>query len=139
MKALFAPTPLSTPPSVALLLLRVVLGLAFMLHGWMKIQNPMGWMGPDAAIPGIFLALAAISEFFGGLAWILGLLTRLASFGILCTMAVATYFHFSKGDPFVSNSLGVASYEPALVYFCIAAALMTLGPGKFSADAKIFK
>ncbi|MDH3815238.1 MAG: DoxX family protein, partial [Acidobacteriota bacterium] len=44
---------------ISLLLIRVVAGLAFMLHGWGKIQNPFGWMGPDAFAPGIFQALAA--------------------------------------------------------------------------------
>ncbi|PWB78822.1 MAG: DoxX family protein, partial [Holophagae bacterium] len=73
---------------LALLLVRVVAGFAFMLHGWGKIQNAFGWMGPDAFAPGIFQALAALSEFGGGLAWILGLLTPLASLGIACTMAV---------------------------------------------------
>jgi uncharacterized membrane protein YphA (DoxX/SURF4 family) len=78
---------------LALLFLRVVAGLAFTLHGWGKIQNPFGWMGPDGFAPGIFQALAALSEFGGGLAWILGLLTPLASLGIASTMAVAFSFH----------------------------------------------
>ena len=37
-----------------------VAGLAFALHGWSKIQNPMGWMGPDAFAPGFMQALAAM-------------------------------------------------------------------------------
>jgi putative oxidoreductase len=90
---LFRPTPLSGRVSTGLLLLRIVAGLAFMFHGWGKIKNPTGWMGPDANIPGILQALAAISEFGGGLAWILGALTPLASFGLACTMAVAAYTH----------------------------------------------
>ena len=76
--------------ATGLLVLRIVSGLAFVFHGWGKIQNPTGWMGPDAGVPGIFQARAAISEFVGGLAWILGALTPLFSLGLLCTMAVAT-------------------------------------------------
>ena len=68
--------------SVGLLVLRLVMGAAFMHHGWGKIQNPMGWMGPEATMPAILQALAAISEFGGGLALIAGLLTRLGSLGI---------------------------------------------------------
>ena len=68
--------------SVGLLLLRLVMGVAFVLHGWGKIQNPMGWMGPEATMPAVLQALAAISEFGGGLALIAGLLTRSASLGI---------------------------------------------------------
>lgn len=122
----------SIPASGALLILRLVGGAAFMLHGWPKIQNAFTWMGPDAGIPGIFQALAAFSEFFGGLAWILGLLTPLASMGLLSTMAVAVFFHASKGDPFVGRG---ASYELALVYLAISLVLMFVGPGKFSLDS----
>jgi hypothetical protein len=52
--------------SVGLLLLRLVMGAAFVLHGWPKIQNPFGWMGPEATMPGILIALAAVAEFGGG-------------------------------------------------------------------------
>ena len=128
----------STFVDVALLMIRVVAGLAFTMHGWGKIQNPFGWMGPDGFAPGIFQALAAISEFGGGLAWILGLLTPLASFGIVSTMAVAFSFHaFMRGDPFVSMAGGPAS-ELAALYFSIALLLIATGPGRFSLDRKLF-
>jgi putative oxidoreductase len=139
MKKLFAPPALSTRVSAGLLILRLVAGLAFMFHGWGKIQNPTGWMGPDAPIPGVFQALAAISEFGGGLAWILGLLTPLASFGLLCTMTVAAYFHaFVLHDPFVAKGPGKGSYELAMVYFCIALLFLLAGPGRFSVDRCLF-
>jgi putative oxidoreductase len=128
----------STFTDLALLFLRVVAGLAFMLHGWGKIQNPFGWMGPDGFAPGIFQALAALSEFGGGLAWILGLLTPLASLGIACTMAVAFSFHtIGRGDPFVSMTGGPSS-ELAVVYFCIAVLLIAMGPGRLSLDRPLF-
>jgi putative oxidoreductase len=123
---------------VALLLLRAVAGLAFMFHGWSKIQNPLGWMGPDAFAPGIFQALAALSEFGGGLAWIVGLLTPLASLGIASTMAVAFWFHaVLRGDPFVATG-GGASYELAALYLCIALLLLAIGPGRLSLDRALF-
>ncbi|QSQ12564.1 DoxX family protein [Myxococcus landrumensis] len=131
------PAPPSTTASVGLLVLRVVAGAAFMLHGWSKIQNPFGWMGPEASVPGVFQALAALSEFGGGLAWILGALVPLASLGIFFTMAVATHFHaVIKGDPFVGHT---GSYEIALLYLALAVAMMTVGPGKFSVDALLRK
>jgi putative oxidoreductase len=121
-----------------LVLLRVVGGAAFMLHGWGKIQNPFGWMGPDAFAPGPFQALAALAEFGGGLAWILGLLTPLASLGIVSTMAGAVYFHaVLRGDPFVASG-GGGSYELALVYLCIAMLLLAVGPGRLSLDRTLF-
>jgi putative oxidoreductase len=128
----------STFADLALLFLRVVAGLAFMLHGWGKIQDPFGWMGPDSFAPGIFQALAALSEFGGGLAWILGLLTPLASLGIACTMAVAFSFHaIMRGDPFVSMT-GGPNFELAAVYFSIALLLLALGPGRVSLDRRLF-
>src|SRR5688572_31700219 len=136
---LFRPTPLSGAVSTGLLLLRIVAGLAFMFHGWGKIQNPTGWMGANANVPGVLQALAAISEFGGGLAWILGLLTPLASFGLVCTMAVAAYMHaFVLHDPFVAKGPGKGSYELAAVYFCVALLLLLAGPGRFALDQAFF-
>ena len=132
--------PIARPKcaSTALLILRLVAGLAFMYHGWGKIQNPFGWMPPEAPVPGFLQFLAAISEFGGGLAWIIGLLVPLASFGILCTMLVAVFMHaVVMKDPFV-NMTGGSSYELAAIYLCISILFLILGPGKFSLDSKIF-
>src|SRR5512133_1062981 len=91
------------PVDAALLLVRLVVGIAFTLHGWGKIQHPTSWMGPDGSAPPVFQALAAVSEFGGGIALVLGLLARLGALGILCTMAVAFWTHaVMRGDPFVS-------------------------------------
>lgn len=137
-KELFKPPRLSTRTSAGLLLLRLVSGLAFMHHGYGKIQSPLGWMGPDSGVPAVFQALAAISEFGGGLAWMLGLLTPLASFGLACTMAVAVRLHaVVMGDPFVSSGKG-GSYEPALLYLCVALLLLLAGPGRLSLDRLFF-
>ncbi len=139
MKQLFKPLPLSARVSAGLLLLRLVCGLAFMHHGFGKIQNPFGWMGPDAGTPAVLQALAALSEFGGGLAWILGLLTPLASFGIACTMAVATHLHaVVLKDPFVPTGPGQGAYELALIFLCVAVLLILAGPGRFSLDRLIF-
>lgn len=120
--------------AIALLLLRLIGGVAFTLHGWGKIQAPFSWMGPEAPVPGVLQGLAALSEFGGGLAWIVGLLTPLASLGILLTMTVAALFHIGKGDPFV----GQPSWELAGVYWTIALLLILVGPGRLSIDAQIF-
>lgn len=121
---------------VALLILRLVAGLAFIQHGWPKFQHAFNWMGADATMPGILQALAALSEFGGGIALILGLLTRLASLGIACTMLVAIFMvHLPKGDPFVGQ--GGSSYELAAVYLAIMVVLMLRGAGQYSLDAKV--
>jgi putative oxidoreductase len=137
MKKFFRPLAVPDRTSLGLLLLRILAGVAFMFHGWGKIQAPFTWMGPEAPVPGILQALAALSEFGGGLAWILGLLTPLASLGIACTMAVAVYMHaIVRGDPFVGSG---GSYELGSLYFVIALLLILSGPGCYSVDHKIFR
>lgn len=139
MNRVFSPARTTLLASVGLLLLRLVAGLAFVLHGWGKIQQPFDWMGPTATMPGFFQLLAAVAEFGGGIAWMLGLVTPLASLGLLCTMAVAVYFHSVElGDRFVASGPGGGSYEPAAIYLCVAVLLMLGGPGSFSADRVVF-
>lgn len=118
---------------LALLLLRLVSGAAFILHGWPKIQHAFSWMGPEASVPAVFQGLAAFAEFAGGLALIAGFLTRLSAFGIWCVMTFAVFvIHIPKGDPFVGG--GGSSYEIAAVYWVIMVTLMLRGPGLFSLD-----
>jgi putative oxidoreductase len=122
--------------SLGLLLLRLFTGVAMMNFGWGKIQAPFSWMGPDATVPALLQALAALSEFGGGLALVLGLLTPLAMLGMACTMAYAAYFHISNGDPFVGPG---GSWSPAGLYFTLSVAFLLLGPGRFSLDALLFR
>ena len=125
--------------AVVILILRLVSGLAFTQHGWMKIQNPFGWMGAEASVPGFLQALAAFSEFGGGFALIFGLLTQLAAFGIAMTMLFAIFMvHVPHGDPFV-NLTGGHSYELAAVYLAIMIVFLLRGAGQFSLDALIFQ
>ncbi|MHB8078483.1 MAG: DoxX family protein [Candidatus Krumholzibacteriia bacterium] len=126
------------PVDLALLLLRLVVGVAFMFHGWIKIRHPTGWMGPQATVPGFFQVLAAISEFGGGLAWVLGLLTPPAAFGIACTMSYAIHLQaVTLGNPFVSKT-GGPSYELAAVFLAVALLLIVGGPGRASLDRLLF-
>ena len=138
MIRVFQPPRLSAGVSAGLLVLRLLAGLAFLIHGYPKIQNPFGWMPPSTGFPGLFQALAAVSEFGGGLAWVLGLLTPLASFGLACTMAVAVWMHTAvMRDPFVALQ-GGRSWELAGVYLCVAVLLLLAGPGRFSVDRVVF-
>ncbi|HEY0733329.1 MAG TPA: DoxX family protein [Herpetosiphonaceae bacterium] len=116
--------------SVGLLVLRLVVGGAFVLHGLPKIQQPFNWMGD--AFPGFLQALAAIAEFGGGLALILGLLTPIAMLGLICTMVVAVFTHVTRGDPWVGQG---GSFELPALYLIIALTIALLGPGRFSLDA----
>lgn len=110
--------------SAGLLILRLLCGAAFMVHGFGKIQAPFGWMGPDSSMPGFFQALAALSGFGGGLA---------------CTMAVAVYFHgvVLRHTFFAQSAAG--SCEPAAVYLCVALLLLLAGPGALLLDRVVFR
>ncbi|MCI0524569.1 MAG: DoxX family protein [Acidobacteria bacterium] len=124
--------------ALGLLIVRVIFGLGIMQHGWSKIQKPFTWMGPDSPVPGFLQALAALSEFGGGIALILGLLTPIAMFGLACTMLTAILMvHVKAGDPFVARG-GGRSYELAALYLGFAVMMILTGPGKLSIDARLF-
>ncbi len=81
-----------------LTLCRLALGIVFFAHGSQKV---LGWFGGSGfsgtmdffthqmGIPAPFAFLAIAAEFCGGLGLILGLLGRIAAFGIICNMLVA--------------------------------------------------
>jgi putative oxidoreductase len=124
-------------PSFGLLVLRLIVGVAFILHGWPKIQNPMAWMG-DRVHPVLQLA-SAVAEFGGGIALILGFLTPIAAGALAINMAVALFLvHIPKGDVFVSQGPG-GSFELPLAYLGVMVALFFVGPGRFSLDATLWK
>ena len=135
---LFSVTTQPAPASAALLILRVVVGAALVLYGWQKVQTPFTWMGPESKVSAFFQFLATLSEFGGGLAWIVGLLSRLAALGIASTMAVAVYtvMNIMKA-PFVDLA-GSISYTLPLTFFAAALVVLTLGPGRYSLDALLF-
>lgn len=122
---------------IMLLLTRLAIGYAFLLVGWGKIQNPTDWMRGLTFAP-MWQVLAAVAEFGGGLALLLGLLTRLGAAGIAIVMVVATCVHkFVFMDPYI-NFTGGSSYQVAVAYGCIALLLLVLGPGRFSLDRYFF-
>jgi putative oxidoreductase len=116
------------------LILRVVFGVALMLHGWSKIQKPFGWMG-GRDVPGFLQALAAVAEFGGGLALVLGLLTPLAAVMVIGNMIGAWYFAH-RSDPWINP--GGKSFELASLYGVVALSLLFTGPGLYALDALIF-
>lgn len=118
-----------------LLCLRLVMGVAFIMHGLPKIQAPLTWLGHG--VPPVLQALAAVSEFGGGIALILGLFVSLASLGLISTMTVAIVtVHLAMGHPFVSPTQG-ASYELAAIYLVSSLLLFFAGAGRWSIDALI--
>jgi putative oxidoreductase len=89
---------IATNDDAAITILRLVIGVVFFAHG---AQKALGWFGGYGFtgtmgfftgmmhIPAVFAFLAIAAEFLGGLGLILGLLTRVAAFGIFCNMIVA--------------------------------------------------
>src|SRR5260221_10295954 len=89
---------LSTDDDRATALLRLLLGTVFFAHGAQKMLGWFGGFGFSATmgmftsmlhIPAPFAFLAIAAEFFGGLGLLVGLLTRIAAFGIFANMVVA--------------------------------------------------
>lgn len=64
LKSLLVPVDLPARPGTAMLLLRLVAGAAFVMHGMNKIRNPFGWMGADSSMPG-FTGSTASKQFDG--------------------------------------------------------------------------
>jgi putative oxidoreductase len=140
MKFLFFPQIYAAGfPGVGLLFLRLICGIGIAFHGIGKIQKPFTWMGTDSPIPAPLQFLAAVAEFFGGIAIAAGFLTPLACLGVMCTMFVAILSHLTNdATPTYFVKPGRApgdSYELPLIYFVMALSILLSGPGKVAIDA----
>lgn len=135
-----ANTLLQSAGGYAALVLRVPAGIILAAHGSQKLFGWFGgyglegtgqWMASIGLEPGYLMALLSGSaEFFGGLALILGLLTRPAAAVTAFTMLVAIFsVHIDKGL-FMSNG----GYEFGLSLLAITTALAIQGAGKLSLD-----
>lgn len=118
-----------------LLVLRLLVGVAMVLHGLGKFgKGPMVWMGD--VMPGYVQFAVALIEVAGGVMLGLGLLTPLAALSLGGVMVGAVLFHLSNNDPFIAG--GKPSYELAAVYLAISFMYLIAGPGKLSVDYALF-
>jgi putative oxidoreductase len=89
----------------------------------------------------VFAFLAILAEFAGSLGLIVGLLGRVAAFGIACNMVVATLLvHLPNG--FFMNWSGQQAgegFEFHLLAFGIALAIIIRGSGAMSVDRVLAK
>jgi len=133
----FSPPRLGQRADIALLALRLVVGIAFVLHGYPKIQHPLTWM--SSLVPGTpaFLqAIAAFAEFGGGIALVVGFATPLFAFLIACNMLVAIFVVLiPHGAVFISEDSAKPTFELALVYLVCAVTLILIGAGAYSIDS----
>ena len=124
------------------LILRLALGVILAAHGAQKLFGWFGgygleatgqWMASVGFTPGYLMALLAGSaEFFGGLALVLGLLTRPAALVAAFTMLMAMTVHIGNGL-FLSNN----GYEFALILLAASLPLAIQGGGTFAVDARL--
>lgn len=125
---------------LGLLIIRLGLGVAFMIHGWPKITGGpemwakigevMGTVGLRFGYTGWGL-LASLAEFGGGLLLVLGMAHRLACASLAFTMVMAVVMHVAGGD-------GFNDYSHALESMFAFAGLLLTGPGKYSLDERLF-
>lgn len=128
------------------LVLRIALGIVFIAHGGQKLFGLWGGSGFMATvadfekymgIPPYLTATAAATEFFGGAALLVGLLTRPAAAALATVMVVAVFkAHWHHGF-FINWELARGrghgiEFNLALIAMCIA--LVLSGPGKWALD-----
>ncbi len=135
---------------LALLALRVVVGVIFMAHGSQKLFALFGGPGPvgqgrffetaACVAPGVCLrpglplaVLSGIGEFGGGLLLLLGLLVPLGAALILADMLVAMIFFSGPKFGFFNVSSGL---EMNLAMVAVAITVALLGSGGFGLDGR---
>jgi len=121
--------------NVAMLILRVVLGLILVSHGYSKLVKFPGlkdkFMNFLQLGSTTSLVLIIFAEFFCGILIILGMFTRLAAIPIIIGMAVVFFV--------ASNAHLFAEGERGGMYLAAAIALLLVGPGKVSVDGMMQK
>ena len=133
-------TILSKPllADVGLLVLRVFTGTLLIHHGYEKLANIDNFA--DAFVRPLHLPfpialsyIAAFSEIGGSWLLIMGLLTRFGALAILGTITVAIY------HAVITAGFNIYLLELLGLYFAAAAAVLAVGPGRFSIDELIVR
>ena len=140
----------STSDDFTYTLVRLVLGVVFFAHG---AQKMLGWFGGYGfsgtmnffthmmQIPAPLAFLAICAEFFGGLGLLVGLLSRVAAFGIAMNMLVAIFtVHIRNG--FFANWSGQQKgegFEYHLLALALLLVMMIKGAGPLSVDRALSK
>jgi len=130
------------------LILRLGLGIVMVPHGMQKVFGWFGGFGLPVTfsymtnmehIPAIFAALAIIAESLGSVALIVGVLSRVAAFGIGIEMVVAALMVHVRNGFFMNWSGHQAGegFEFHILMVAISIAIMILGGGRWSVDGII--
>jgi putative oxidoreductase len=123
-------------PDAGLLILRVVLGIIMLSHGWPKLTNLGGtidgFTGMGIPLPALSALFATLAEVGGGLLMLLGALTDVAGLLFAIDMLGAiTFVHAKNG--FAVNEGGV---EWPLALLAMALTVALAGPGRYSIGGK---
>jgi putative oxidoreductase len=137
-----------TADSWSLLILRLAVGIVIFPHGAQKLFGWFGGHGFSASmgfftdkmhIPAFFAFLAIMAESLGSMGLMIGFLTRVAAFGVLCNMIVAVWLvHWKNG--FFINWVGQQrgeGFEYHILVIAMCLALLISGGGKWSVDRTI--
>jgi putative oxidoreductase len=121
---------------IGVLILRVFLGIAFLVHGIVKFQggigNIAGWFD-SIGIPGFMAYIVALTEIVGGIALILGIGTRIVSALLVLLLLVAT-LKVKLAVGFLGNGQ-MPGYELDLSMMGIAIFLLLNGSHLLSIDS----
>jgi putative oxidoreductase len=141
---------MSTTDDFAVTILRLSLGVVFFAHGAQKalgwfggfgFNGTMGFLTQKLGIPAPFAVLAIAAEFLGGLGLLVGLLSRIAAFGIACNMVVAVamvHIHFGFFANWFGNQKG-EGFEFHILAIAGAIIIMIKGAGALSLDRALSK
>lgn len=124
---------------VAPLILRVVLGAIFLVHGYQKLQQGVPAVSGFVAsigfpFPGLFAVLLIAAEVLGGIFLILGVFTHWSA-KILTFVAIVALVTVHLKNGFT----GPGGYEFILLILVATLSVMITGAGKYSLDAKMKK
>ncbi len=109
--------------NTGMFLIRLAVGIVFVVQGWGKLSNLQGTIGFFAGmgIPAFLAYLISFGEFAGGVAMIAGVWTKWAGFGLAIIMAGAVYFTWDKGF--------IGGYALPFVLLLTALGISFIGPG----------
>lgn len=114
--------------------LRIIAGIGFMMHGLPKLLDIPGTQNSftNMGLPPELAIIIGLLEFIGGLAILLGILTRIAA-GLLAIDMIGAILLVKLSKGFIGG------YELDLLYLAIMISLMITGPGSFSIEKNIIK